>query len=81
MSPKTNKILFLVGIFSLIILLFLEIFLDYDTAIRQLALTLTNAESLLIILIIYWFFNISTNYHFPANAQRNHKSISNHSNQ
>ncbi|MFH1367288.1 MAG: hypothetical protein ABIH38_04890 [Patescibacteria group bacterium] len=56
MSSKTNKILFMAGIFFLVALLPLEIFLSYDTTTRQLALALTDVESLLIILIIYWFF-------------------------
>lgn len=65
MSPKTNKTLFIIGLLSLVVLLFLEIFLDYDTTTRQLALALTNVESLLIILIIYWFFKSRHNIALP----------------
>ncbi|MFA5069936.1 MAG: hypothetical protein WC528_01525 [Patescibacteria group bacterium] len=65
MSAKTNKILFFVGIFSLLVLLPLEIFLDYDTTTRQLALALTNVEVLLIILIFYWYYKARQNIVLP----------------
>jgi hypothetical protein len=55
----------MVGIFSLVALLPLEIFLNYDTTTRQLALTLTNVEVLIIILIFYWYYKAKQNIVLP----------------
>ena len=65
MPPRANKILLLIGVLSLIVLLFLEIFLDYDTATRQLALALTNVAVLLIITGVYWFFKSKHGFTLP----------------
>jgi len=53
MKSKTNKILFFIAIFSLIVLFFIEIFTHYDTFARQIALSLTCLVAIIILFITF----------------------------
>ena len=56
MSQNLYRALYLLAFLSLIVLLPIEIFTHYDSQVRQLALTLTNLGTIIILFIIYRYF-------------------------
>jgi len=60
-----NSKLFYLAIFSLIILLFIEIFTHYDTNTRQMALALTNVAGVIILLIVYFILKKKIKVEIP----------------
>ncbi len=65
MSKKLNRILFYLSIFSLVVLFFIEIFSNYDTTTRQIALSLTCAAVIIILLIIFRVVRSKLNIELP----------------
>jgi len=53
MKEKTNKLLFYLTIFSLIVLFFIETFFRYDTPIRQTALSLTCLMAIIVLVVTF----------------------------